>query len=220
MNFTAVSFLQDSRSALLRLIAGSAAFVAAAGFAPAQSAETVLHRFRGGADGANPIAGLISDANGALYGTTTVGGSGFGTVFKLTPPVPPATSWTKTVLHSFRDSGTDGAGPWAGLTFDASGALYGTTIGSGTANEGTVFKLTPPAAGQTRWTETILYSFKGPPDAGQSVSRLTFDANGALYGATGLGGGGTGCSGGCGAVFKLTPPAPGHTRWTETVLYR
>ena len=49
--------------------------------------ETVFYEFTGASgDGANPMAGLVRDAKGNLYGTTAYGGAyGFGTVFKLTP---------------------------------------------------------------------------------------------------------------------------------------
>ena len=108
MKFRAVSLLRDSRPALLRVVAGSAALAAAAGFAPAQAAEKVLYRFTGGNDGAFPLAGLIFDSKGALYGTTASGGPHFtGTVFKLKPPVPPATQWTERLLYIFK-VGSDG----------------------------------------------------------------------------------------------------------------
>jgi len=96
--------------------------------------ETVLHNFTDTPDGANPVAGLISDAAGALYGTTAHGGaSGFGTVFRV--------GWTGrlTLLHSF--SGSDGAYPYPGLTWGASGALYGNANAGGTFGVGVVFKI-------------------------------------------------------------------------------
>jgi hypothetical protein len=96
----------------------------------------------------------------ALHGVTASPGgvSSEGTVFKLTPPANGHTAWTKTVLYSFKGSPSDGANP-AGLIADKQGALYSTTAlgGSGcpqnTSGCGTVFKLTPPAKGQTTWTE-------------------------------------------------------------------
>jgi uncharacterized repeat protein (TIGR03803 family) len=119
MDFGAVFSLQGFRPALRRLVLGSAALVAAAGFAPAQSGETILHSFKGAPDGDTPVAGLIFDSDGALYGTTKFGGLstfGPGVVFKLTPLVPPATKWTKTVLYRFQ-GGNDGANPVASLVF-------------------------------------------------------------------------------------------------------
>jgi uncharacterized repeat protein (TIGR03803 family) len=131
MDFKSISLSQGSRLALMRLILSSAALAAAAGLAPAHSAatETILHSFKGAPDGDTSVAGLIFDSEGALYGTTKFGGLsafGPGVVFKLTPPVPPATKWTKTVLYRFQ-GGNDGANPVAGLVFNSNGALFGTT---------------------------------------------------------------------------------------------
>jgi uncharacterized repeat protein (TIGR03803 family) len=100
---------------------------------------TVLHNFAGGAsDGANPSAGLIMDAAGNLYGTTSSGGgsSNFGTVFRLD-----TVGNNFTVLHPF--TGDDGANPSAGLIMDSAGNLYGTTHYGGSSSKGTVFKLAP-----------------------------------------------------------------------------
>ncbi|MGC2224724.1 MAG: choice-of-anchor tandem repeat GloVer-containing protein [Methylocella sp.] len=219
--------LHTSRSALIGLLTGSAALAVAslAHVRPAAAAatETVLHKFNGGTDGANPHAGVISDSNGVLYGTTWRGGGtgcvaglGCGTVFKLTPPAAGQTKWTKEILYRFQ-GGNDGEAPFAGLILDSKGALYGTTLAGGASfGLGTVFKLKPPAAGQTQWTEKVLYRFGGVggdgvgPEAG-----LIFDSKGALYGTTSGGGG----SSNCGTVFKLKPPVAGETQWTEKVLY-
>jgi uncharacterized repeat protein (TIGR03803 family) len=102
--------------------------------------ETVLYRFRGAPDGANPYGSLVLDADGNLYGTTGAGGANNqGTVFKLGP------NGKETILYSFcsQTNCTDGAGPNAGVSFDAQGNLYGTTLNGGVNNNGTVFKLTP-----------------------------------------------------------------------------
>jgi uncharacterized repeat protein (TIGR03803 family) len=175
--------------------------------------ESVLHRFSGGADGANPWAGLIFDATGKnLYGTTTRGAAAdHGVVFKLKPN--PDGGWTESVLHSFTGS-ADGGGPLAGLIFDAAGKnLYGTTAGGGGFGQGTVFKLTPNSNGS--WTESVLYNFTGGADgAAPNSGRLIFDAAGNLYGTTAVRGGK--CEN-CGTVFKLTPNSDGS--WTESVLH-
>jgi uncharacterized repeat protein (TIGR03803 family) len=219
--------LHTSWSALIGLLTGSAA-LAAASLAQVQSAaaaatETVLYQFKGGNDGANPHAGLISDSTGALYGTTwhgggtgCVGGLGCGTVFKLTPPAAGQTKWTKEILYRFQ-GGSDGEAPFAPLVLDSKGALYGTTLAGGASfGLGTVFKLKPPATGQTQWTEKILYRFGvvGGDGVGPEAG-LIFDSKGALYGTTGGGGGPSNC----GTVFKLKPPAAGETQRTEKVLY-
>jgi uncharacterized repeat protein (TIGR03803 family) len=186
--------------------------------------ETVLHRFgrynqcHCGTDGLSPGAGLVRDAAGNLYGTTTRGGTfGWGTVFELSPKA--GGGWNEAVLHSFNDVGTDGFFPVAGLLIDAAGNLYGTTTGGGAnGGGGTVFELTPQSGGN--WTETVLHSFAGGPnDGADPAAGLIFDAAGNLYGTTFMGGSDTsGCqSDGCGTVFELTPQSGGN--WTETVLH-
>jgi uncharacterized repeat protein (TIGR03803 family) len=157
--------------------------------------EKVLCRFTGNGElGAVPYAGLIFDASGNLYGTTSQGGTGtLGTVFELSPM--PGGDWVENVLHNF--SGTDGIGPYAGLIFDPSGNLYGTTTGGGAYGHGTVFELAHSAGGT--WTEIVLVSFTGGmgyvPQGG-----LIFDSAGNLYGTTIDGG-----VSADGTVFKLTP---------------
>src|SRR5258706_1758469 len=113
-----------------------------------QGQERVLHSFNGG-DGYIPEGGLIFDASGNLYGTTSVWGKyGGGTLFELSPAVG---GWKEKILHSF-GSGTDGAYPYASLIFDSAGNLYGTTtIGGANNDSGTVFELIPHSDGS--WTE-------------------------------------------------------------------
>jgi len=107
-------------------------------------AETVLYAFTG-PDGADPLADLVRDKAGNLYGTTFSGGtSNQGTVFKLD------TKGTETVLHSFTFTGLDGGGPESGLVLDEAGNLYGTTLWGSTSGDGTVFKLTPDAPRRVR----------------------------------------------------------------------
>jgi uncharacterized repeat protein (TIGR03803 family) len=167
--------------------------------------ERVLHSFCSlskCADGANPHAGLIFDALGNLYGSTS---GGLGTVFKLTPNADG--SWAEIVLHRF--TGPDGAGPFASLTFDVAGNLYGTTVGGGTYNDGTVFKLTLDSKG--KWKESVLHGFTKPAGA-NPYATLVFDAVGNLYGTTANGG-----SVNDGVVFKLAPRSGGG--WTYSVLH-
>jgi uncharacterized repeat protein (TIGR03803 family) len=181
--------------------------------------ETVLYSFSGGGDGGYPYGALASDASGAVYGTTSMGGtSNYGTVFQLTPPTVAGGTWTEAVLHSF--SFTDGAYPYTGLTSDASGALYGTTIDGGTLaggayGAGIVFQLRPPALAGGNWTETVLHVFtEAGGDGGRPVyAGLALDASGAVYGTTDV------ATSGPGIVYKLTPPAVAGGNWTETVLY-
>jgi uncharacterized repeat protein (TIGR03803 family) len=173
--------------------------------------EKVLHTFAGGADGANPIAGLAIDKAGNLYGTTTAGGSrGKGTVYMLSVPSVAGGAWKEKVLHTF-GTGTDGTIPVAGVTLDTSGNLYGTTSAGGAYGYGTVFQL---KRSTSSWTENILHAFALGSDGGIPYAGLVVDSKGTFYGAATEGGGG-GTTGG-GTVFELT-----HTgnSWTFAVLY-
>jgi len=168
----------------------------------------VLYRFTGGTDGSQPFAGLILDTSGNLYGTTPQGGAfGNGVVFKLTKNSDG--SWTESVLHAFA-GGTDGATPYAEVTFDTSGNLYGTTQYGGASSAGTVFQLAPNSDGT--WTERVLYSFTGGSDGANPFSGVIFDGGGNLYGTTYYGG-----ASGAGVVYKLTPNSDGT--WIERVLH-
>jgi len=129
-----------------------------------------------GANGANPTAALISDSAGNLYGTTSSGGAyGKGAVYEIA-----AGTNALTTLYSF--SGNDGQTPYASLTRDSAGNLYGTTYGGGAYGQGTVYKL---AAGSS--TLTTLYSFNGT-DGKNPRANLLADSSGNLYGTTEFGG--------------------------------
>jgi uncharacterized repeat protein (TIGR03803 family) len=161
-------------------------------------AERVLHNFGSGTDGATPLTlSGLSDVNGALYGTTDVGGtSNIGTVFEV------STSGAERVIYNFQGGTADGSAPEAGLTA-VNGTLYGTTEGGGQYGFGTVFKVSTSGA------ERVLYSFKGgTADGSYPVTSLTA-VNGALYGITTAGG----ASGGFGTVFKVS------TSGAERVIY-
>lgn len=188
---------------------------------------TVLHRFGGTSDGANPTGRLVLDNAGNLYGTTMTGGgtrcqhyvggklvdAGCGIVFEIDA------SGQESVLHRFEI--TDGAFPSAGLVRDTSGNLFGTARVGGLQNClfstygcGTVFKV--DSTGQF----SVLYSFKGPeagPDGAYPQASLTLDPAGNLYSTTAAGGSATGCPSlpqqNCGTIFKLAPAG------TETLLF-
>jgi uncharacterized repeat protein (TIGR03803 family) len=167
---------------------------------PAQAAtETVLHNFAAPLpQGANPLAGVIRDNAGNLYGTAGHGGTAnSGVVYKVN------TSGQVIVLYSFT-GGADGAYPTAGVIADSSGNLYGTTQSS-EGGVGVVFKL------DTTGTETVLYTFTGGADGGEPDAGLVRDSAGNLYGTTFLGGNAP--RGGKGVVFKL------DTAGNETVLH-
>jgi uncharacterized repeat protein (TIGR03803 family) len=179
--------------------------------------ETPLYNFSvhdGGIGGTNPVAALLFDPSYTnLYGTTLAGGAyGYGTVFELTPPIPPKTFWEEYVLHSFNRNGTDGYSPYAGLIMDSAGNLYGTTYSGGVDGLGTVFELKPPAEGKKKWKEYILHSFQGNPiDGANPEAGLTLDG-GNLYGTT-VYGDNTGTYN-AGTVFELTPGTGGSWNYT------
>ncbi len=186
--------------------------------AASAATETILHSFSQQPNGSASQAGLISDAAGNLYGTTTHGGA-YGVVFRLSRNAHG--QWIQTVLHNFTGgySGPDGMTPTTSLTFDSAGNLYGTTEFGGTYGCGTVFKLAPTTNGP--WKESILHSFACyPSDGARPSGSLIFDSAGNLYGVTTIGGSG-GCGDGfttygCGAIYELLPSNGGYA---ETILY-
>jgi len=108
--------------------------------------ETILHEFPYLWNGAAPLGTLMFDKAGNMYGTTVSGGKGqdictggCGVVFKMTPGSDG--KWKYTVLHRF--DGSDGAGPWAALSVDDKGNVYGTTQYGGSGYYGVVFEITP-----------------------------------------------------------------------------
>jgi hypothetical protein len=206
--------------------------------------QTTLHRFTN-ADGSLPAAGLVIDAGGHLYGTTPSGGGanaacrpnkknsvpgGCGVVFELTPPKPGRVAWTIDVLHRFA-GGADGSDPAAKLFRDSAGNLYGTTVAGGLtpatcaadpsssteAGCGVIFRLKPPAAGKTAWTEAVLHRFAGNAGGSNPIGALVADKTGNLYGTTYLGG--TSSLGPLGTVFKLAAPAAGKAAWVLSILH-
>jgi uncharacterized repeat protein (TIGR03803 family) len=190
--------------------------------------EDVLYSFANGSDGSDPRGNLIADTSGSLilYGTTNGGGSGncsggCVTVFELTPPNNDhPMNWAEAVLHSF-GGGSDGKYPKAGVTADAQHKLYGTTYEGGADGYGTIFRLSPPAAGGgSNWSQTVLYSFTGNADGAYPRAGLLLEPGGSLYGTTAYGG--VNCDDdneGCGTVFKLVPPDKYVPSWTFNTLH-
>ena len=181
------------------------------------------------ADGAVPLAGLVFDSAGNLYGTTGYGGNsvpgcnglGCGVVFELSPGSNG--TWTETVLYNFQ-GGQDGSLSASTLIFDPSGNLYGTTGLGGSSGYGTVFELAADGGG--KWTESLLHSFENNgTDGNYPLGSIAFDAAGNLYGSTGGGGKYTGsdCVNGqqggsyCGTIYQLAPGKNGT--WTESILH-
>jgi uncharacterized repeat protein (TIGR03803 family) len=207
--------------------------------------ETVLYSFcsvANCADGNDPTSTVIFDGAGNLYGTACSGGAngqgvpsacgagfnGYGIVFELSPkPVGGCPSgsnsgngWCETVLYSFKST-PDAASPFAGLTFDPSGNLYGTTYGGGSGS-GTVYELSPNGKGG--WTESALYSFCAQPKCvdGSHPDGQLQAANGTFYATTESGG-----ASAAGTVFGLSPephggcPSGSYTGngWCEAILH-
>jgi uncharacterized repeat protein (TIGR03803 family) len=164
--------------------------------------ERVLHSFASSpTDGVKPGGGQLAlDSAGNLYGTTNQGGSnlcvgiGCGTVYKLSRSG--SGRWKETLLYNFQS--VTGYGPGAGVMFDKSGTLYGTTVygGSGACGCGLVYKLAPGSGGS--WTYSVLHTFTST-DGAQPDANLVLH-NGKLYGTTIAGG-----TGGAGVVFEITP---------------
>jgi uncharacterized repeat protein (TIGR03803 family) len=153
--------------------------------------EKILYTFQGTTDGKEPVAGLIFDSLGNLYGTTIFGGSGLGgTVFKLTPS---GGSWTFGLMYSL--SGV--LGSYGTLTKDAAGNLYGTTFQDGLHRYGSTFKLTSSGGS---WTYDSLHDFTDGSDGGFASTNLIFDSSGNLYGTAALGG-----THGFGVIVQITP---------------
>ena len=180
---------------------------------------TVLHSFAL-TDGAKPFAGVTMDARGNLYGTTEYGGilncdnggvPGCGVAYKLGQQ---HSTWIFSLLHEF--PGQNGFLPTSpgNITIAPNGAPYGTELQGGAEFAGTVFELLPSlmvaAALNSQWSYHLLHSF-GTGDDGGYPSQISFDSNGNIFGAAGLGG-----TTGEGIVYELTPSGSG---WSESILY-
>jgi uncharacterized repeat protein (TIGR03803 family) len=186
-----------------------------------------LYTFQSSADGDAPQGNLVFDAKGNLYGATQAGGElscgqngGCGTVFELKRPSKRGGKWRFSVLHTFTGI-PDGIQPFAGVTFDQKGNLYGTTNWGGPLGSGAVYRLTPPAKKGQSWTETVLYSFaQDGPRGSHPEGPVILDGSGNVYGTTAFGGDAN-CQGGfgCGVVFELSPPAQKGGAWTDATLH-
>lgn len=158
--------------------------------------ETILHTFDAAPDGVLPTEGVVLDSAGAVYGTTTMGGLGFGTVFKLTPPKIPGGVWAETIVHAFKiDRGTSPTGVRLGMD----GNLYGNT------SDGFVFQLSPPVRPHVQWTYKVLYN-TGAVDNSPGV---ILAPDGTIY---------------CAAkyperVFQVKPPTLPGGSWAGSTIY-
>ncbi len=188
-------------------------------------ALTVLHSFAAvnldyvtgsytNSDGEGPIAGLTVGTNGNLYGSTSAGGNGSGTLFEIT------TNGTFTIVYTFSaiaynnntsgdvETNSDGAEPTAALTLGLDGNFYGTTDGGGQGGCGTVFKLTP-----NNGTLTTLYTFSAGRFVFSGEQEFFTNSSGAFpYAGLTLGPDGNfygtasgGSTNGLGTLFEVTP---------------
>jgi uncharacterized repeat protein (TIGR03803 family) len=167
--------------------------------ADAQLNERVLHSFNGGSDGQQPYAGLVQGADGALYGTTYLGGTNnAGTVFKVNPD-----GSGNTPIYHFGANNVDpfGLAYPSGLIQGADGALYGTTGFGGAAGNGSVFRLNPDGTGYT-----IFHSFS-LSGGYEPTAALVQCRDGTLFGTTQAGG-----SGGAGTVFRISTNGTGFVQ--------
>lgn len=194
------TFGNSMRNKVLAVAAGMLALLAmqSAAFAqipPPLPQFTLLHSFTGG-DGFGPMAGVIQGNDGAIYGTTSLGGGGalgmgMGTVFRLDP-----TTSTLTSVHTFNEFAVYGQVLYSGVALGRDGLLYGSTYSGGTGNLGTLYRVAPN--GQNF---ASLYSFSGATDgASPDDLKLTQAGDGLLYGTTSTGGTNRG-----GTLFRLDP---------------
>jgi len=177
-------------------------------------AETVIYAFCAQAnctDGQAPQSTLIADKEGNLYGTTVGGGNpGGGTVFKLAP------DGTETVLYNFcsvQPDCQDGYEPYAGVTMDQAGNLYGTTSWGGALDDaglGTVFKLAPDG------TETVLHSFWLETDGANPMTGVIVDKAGDIYGTLTRT---YACKTDLGSVYRLSPDGSEKLRCIASAIY-
>jgi uncharacterized repeat protein (TIGR03803 family) len=154
--------------------------------------------------GSYAYGSLVQDSKGALYGTAAdLGGS--GAIYRLKQQ---SSVWVFKILHQF--GGSDGDGPFAGLTEDhAHKIFYGVTDHGGSDDDGAIFTIAPQ---KRSWSEKVLYSFFGTSDGAEPEGVLAQDADtGDLYGTTIDGG-----SAGCGAIFQLSKSSG---TWSLTTLH-
>jgi uncharacterized repeat protein (TIGR03803 family) len=161
--------------------------------------KTILYRF-GQCDGAGTNGGLVFDAAGNLYGTTIEMCGHTGQAYELSPAQNLNGTWTLTRLHVFQGPPNDGRWPEGPVVFDRAGRLYGTTLGGGSSDIGTVYRLTPNGS---VWAECVLHSFNGA-DGRKPIGNAIFDGSGELYGVTY---GDTQPS----SAFELTPTSCGNS---------
>ena len=163
--------------------------------------ETVLYRFQGAEDGANPRTPLVPRPDGYFYGATTSGGGGIqggvGTAFRIKPG-----TWKEEIVFRF-SSYSGGDYPQGSIAFDGNGDLYGSTTNAGLGS-GVAFELIPSRS--SMWSEEVL-----TPHVGLPVGGVVNDPFGNVYGTDTVGG-----VYNEGSVFELSP---GRSGWQITDIY-
>jgi uncharacterized repeat protein (TIGR03803 family) len=162
------------------------------------SAYGVLHKFSGGGDAVKPYPRLFESSDGVIYGTSWNGGSADqGTVFRMNRD-----GSDYRFIHDFTGTGGDGALPHAGLIEGSDGAIYGTTNGGGSKNQGTLFMMNKDGSGYR-----VLHDFTGlDGEGGQPFGTLLEGSNGVFYGTTAYGG-----SADQGIVFRMNKDGSGYS---------
>lgn len=180
-----------------------------------------IYEFKGGSDGAGPVARVVIGPNGSLYGSTSAGGggscpthnayTGCGTVFSLSPSVGlclgSGCAWNETVLHRFH--GGDGSYPQGDLAFDRHGVVFGTTVNGGLTGIGTVYSLASNGSGT--WLQNVILNLLGSQEGAYPWGGVAFDQEGNMYGVLAHNG-----PAGYGTIYKLTHSGLG---WIETNLH-
>ncbi len=197
----------QSRSGLALAVAVLLPMVLTPTAARAQT-ETVLHSFSACKTCAYGGGHELLLKGTHLYGVAD--GANDSEVYSLNIPAGGQTTFKK--VYAFPGGVGGNFGPTSPLISDAHGNLYGAMKDGGAYDDGGIFELTPPAQGQTTWTETLIYSFDALSDQSGTIENgLAMDSQGAIYGATQYGPGGGAI---CGGIFKLTPAGGGV--WTKT----
>lgn len=171
--------------------------------------ESILHAFGGRGDGAKPMAGLIMDGAGNLYGTAAGGGAyDGGAVFEVSPG---SSGWTESVIYSLcpGNNCSSGLTILARVALDSHGDLFGVTEFGGSGPYGTVFEVRPRKGG---WRGKTIHSFTGPDGGHPDSAGVIFDKAGSFYGTTAADG-----AFGNGTVYRFSPQKGG--RWAEAILY-
>jgi uncharacterized repeat protein (TIGR03803 family) len=125
-----------------------------------------------------------------------------------------ALAQTFTTIYHFGGPRRDGEFPMGGVTFDAEGNLVGLAALGGVDDNGTIYRLSPPAQPGFPWTSTTLHLFPGPPGGESPESKATLAPSGKIFGTTYEGG-----EHNLGSVFAAFPPPTPGTPWPVRILH-